>query len=61
MAAVAKQGEPPDGFRRRIPHLGVRAAKSHLVNGPVGLVSVDGSKFKANASKHRSVLLSVEN
>ena len=23
----------PDGFRRRIPHLGVRAAKSHLING----------------------------
>ena len=23
----------PDGFRRRIPHLGVRAGKSHLING----------------------------
>ena len=28
--AVAKR---PDGFRRRIPHLGVRAGKSHLING----------------------------
>ena len=27
----------PDGFRRRIPHLGVRAGKSHLINGLVGL------------------------
>ncbi len=27
---LAKQ---PDGFRRRIPHLGVRAGKSHLING----------------------------
>ena len=25
----------PDGFRRRIPHLGVRAGKSHLINGLV--------------------------
>ena len=23
----------PDGFRRRIPHLGVRAGKNHLING----------------------------
>ena len=28
--ALAKR---PDGFRRRIPHLGVRAGKSHLING----------------------------
>ena len=27
----------PDGFRRRIPHLGVRAGKSHLINGLLGL------------------------
>ena len=26
----------PDGFRRRIPHLGVRAGKSHLINGVNG-------------------------
>ena len=26
----------PDGFRRRIPHLGVRAGKSHLINGLLG-------------------------
>ena len=26
----------PDGFRRRIPHLGVRAEKSHLINGLIG-------------------------
>ena len=26
----------PDGFRRRIPHLGVRAEKSHLIIGLVG-------------------------
>ena len=25
--------KPPDGFRRRIPHLGVRAGKRHLING----------------------------
>ena len=28
----------PDGFRRRIPHLGVRAGKSHLINGLLRLV-----------------------
>ena len=27
----------PDGFRRRIPHLGVRAGKSHLINGLLSL------------------------
>ena len=26
----------PDGFRRRIPHLEVRAGKSHLINGLLG-------------------------
>ena len=25
----------PEGFRRRIPHLGVRAGKSHLINGVI--------------------------
>ena len=32
---VARRGlaKRPDGFRRRIPHLGVRAGKSHLING----------------------------
>ena len=32
---VARGGlaKRPDGFRRRIPHLGVRAGKSHLING----------------------------
>ena len=32
---VARGGlaKRPDGFRRRIPHLGVRAEKSHLING----------------------------
>ncbi len=28
----------PDGFRRRIPHLGVRAGKSHLINGLLRLI-----------------------
>ena len=26
----------PDGFRCRIPHLGVRAGKNHLINGLIG-------------------------
>ena len=33
-----------DGFRRRIPHLGVRAGKSHLING---LLRPDGPKSGA--------------
>ena len=35
---VARGGlaKRPDGFRRRIPHLGVRAGKSHLINGLIG-------------------------
>ena len=35
---VARGGlaKRPDGFRRRIPHLGVRAEKSHLINGLLG-------------------------
>ena len=35
---VARGGlaKRPDGFRRRIPHLGVRAGKSHLINGLLG-------------------------
>ena len=36
---VARGGlaKRPDGFRRRIPHLGVRAGKSHLINGLLGV------------------------
>ena len=30
--SAAKSSKRPDGFRRRIPHLGVRAGKSHLIN-----------------------------
>ena len=39
---VARGGlaKRPDGFRRRIPHLGVRAGKSHLINGLLGGAAV---------------------
>ncbi len=33
-------GKRPDGFRRRIPHLGVRAGKSHLINGLIGSIGL---------------------
>ena len=32
----------PDGFRRRIPHLGVRAGKSHLINGLLSAIDSAG-------------------
>ena len=33
LVALGVFAKRPDGFRRRIPHLGVRAGKSHLING----------------------------
>ena len=33
LVALGVLAKRPDGFRRRIPHLGVRAGKSHLING----------------------------
>ena len=46
----------PDGFRRRIPHLGVRAGKSHLINGLIGhgyqiLAVLSGQRRHRGSSK----------
>ena len=56
MGDLAKR---PDGFRRRIPHLGVRAGKSHLINGLIDLFDwpLDikfGLKFDHAAPRQRS-------
>ena len=37
--------ERPAGFRRRIPHLGVRAGKSHLINGLLSRVALTTPSF----------------
>ena len=42
----------PDGFRRRIPHLGLRAGKSHLINGLLWLCR--GSTAKTEHAVPRS-------
>ena len=44
---LAKQ---PDGFRRRIPHLGVRAGKSHLINGLLRTARRTASEMRISPS-----------
>ena len=48
----------PDGFRRRIPHLGVRAGKSHLING---LLSIERRAHANQIQDLKSQLLRLEN